>query len=301
MDGTSNDIVTMGETALRQISTHAVSYALALAGAVVLIAAGIMLAGLAERGVARALGKVRNADPMLVVFLSKAARYGILIFAGIIVLAQFGVQTTSIIAALGAAGLAIGLALQGTLQNIAAGIMLLVLRPFRVGDYITAGSISGTIQTMGLFTTEMKTADGLFLMAPNSSLWNTPVTNFSRNGQRRFDLTIGIGYEDDVELAQKLLAEIAAMDGRVLDEPAPMTFISSLGDSAVNVTLRYWSNTADWFQTQIDLTKGAKGAFDANGISIPFPQRDVHYVPAKPEAKPETKPKKAARQSLAKG
>ena len=257
----------------------ATQYALSLVGAILLIIVGYILAGVLERWSGRLMRSVRGFDETLVRFLSKAVRYVALILVAIAVLGQFGVQTASIIAALGAAGLAIGLALQGTLQNIAAGIMLMALRPFKVGEYVSAGAISGTIVEIGLFATQLKTIDGLFVFAPNSQLWNTPVTNYTRAEERRFDLAIGIGYEDDIGKAEKILLDIAAAEARVLENPAPATFVSELGDSAVAINLRCWMKGADWWATSRDLTKRAKLEFDANGISIPFPQRDVHYLP----------------------
>nr|WP_274424469.1 mechanosensitive ion channel domain-containing protein [Chelativorans sp. YIM 93263] len=290
--------MTTTEAMLHEIGEFAVNYSFAVLGAVILIIAGFIVAGILQRWTSRALSYHPAFDETLQRFLSKAVRYIVLILMGVTVLAEFGVQTASIIAAIGAAGLAIGLALQGTLQNIAAGIMLLVLRPFRVGEYITAGSISGTIQEIGLFATEMKAVDGVFIMAPNSELWNTAVTNYSRNSIRREDLAIGIGYNDDIELALGELITLAKGDDRVLSSPEPAAFVSDLGDSAVVVTLRYWTATIDWWQTQLDLRKAAKATFDAKGISIPFPQRDVHYIPdssaqSKP-AKKATTPRKTA-------
>ncbi|XHB98770.1 mechanosensitive ion channel domain-containing protein [Nitratireductor sp. ac15] len=275
--------MTAAQAALAQVSEFAVSYAFSILGAIILIIAGFIVAGMVENWVRSALDRFPSFDVTLTSFLSKIARYAVLVLVGVTVLAQFGVQTASIIAALGAAGLAIGLALQGTLQNVAAGIMLLVLKPFRVGEYVEASGISGTIQTIGLFATEMKTVDGLYILAPNSSLWNTSVTNYSRNPRRRNDLVIGIGYDDDIDLAQKTMLELATADDRILSDQEPATFVSELGDSAVNITLRYWTTTSDWWQTRLDLTKAAKKAFDEKGISIPFPQRDVHYLPLQTE------------------
>ena len=274
-------MLTTAEAALVEAGQLAVAYSFSIVGAIILLIAGYIVAGVAERWAYAGLGKFRGFDETLRKFFSKAARYAILILVGITVLAQFGVQTASIIAALGAAGLAIGLALQGTLQNIAAGIMLLVLKPFRVGEYVEAGDVAGTIEEIGLFATQVKRIDGLFILAPNSELWNTPVTNYTRNPLRRYDLTIGIGYDDDIDLAQETLAGLAEGDARVLEDPAPATFVIELGDSAVGITLRYWTATPDWWQTRIDLTKAAKQAFDQKGISIPFPQQDVHYIPVK--------------------
>ncbi|MCR4266891.1 mechanosensitive ion channel family protein [Nitratireductor sp. ZSWI3] len=279
MELQTGNLMTAAETMVAQITEFAVSYAFSILGAIVLIIAGFLVAGFVERSVLRALDRFPSFDATLSTFLSKLARYAILVLVGVTVLAQFGVQTASIIAALGAVGLAIGLALQGTLQNIAAGIMLLFLKPFRKGEYIDAGGISGTIESIGLFATEMTNIDGVYILAPNSTLWNTSVINYSRNPRRRYDLVIGIGYGDDIDLAQKTMLALAEADARVLDDPEPATFVSALGDSAVAVTLRYWTLTSDWWQTRIDLTKAAKQAFDAKGISIPFPQRDVHYLP----------------------
>lgn len=284
LDLSTAQLAAAAESAWDYVSAIAIAYAVSMVGALILLIVGYIVAGWLARWVYVAMGRIRGFDETLRRFFSKVTRIGVLILVGVTVLAQFGVQTASIIAALGAVGLAIGLALQGTLQNIAAGIMLLVLRPFRAGEYIQAGEVTGTIIEIGLFATELKTFDGLFIMAPNSELWKSPVTNYTRNPTRLFDLTIGIGYGDDIDLARGTLIRLAEEDQRVLKEPAPATFVSTLGDSAVNVTLRYWTKTADWFQTKLDLTQAAKIAFDVKGISIPFPQQEVHYIPAEREA-----------------
>ncbi len=166
----------------------------------------------------------------------------------------------------------------GTLQNIAAGVMLLMLRPFRAGEYIDAGGIAGSIMDIGLFATEMKTLDGRFVLVPNSQLWNVPVTNFSRHETRRFDLELGVSYTDDIEQTEKLLMDMAEKEERVLESPAPVTFVSSLGDSALVITLRYWTKTPDFWNTSRDMIKQAKLACDEAGIYTPFPQRDIHIV-----------------------
>jgi len=257
----------------------------ALAGAVILLIAGWIVAGTAERWFYRSLGAGNRLDETVRRFLSKALRYGVLVMVLVAVLAQFGVQTASIIAALGAAGLAIGLALQGTLQNVAAGIMLIILRPFKVGEFVQAGGLMGTVVEIGMFMTELKTVDGLFLAVPNSQLWSSAITNFSRHGTRRNDLAVGIGYGDDIAKAEKVMLEIASGEKRVLGDPEPATFVSELGDSSVVVTLRYWTATTDWWNTSRDLTKAVKTAFDKNGISIPFPQREIHHISGAQPAK----------------
>lgn len=276
MDLNAGNMMNAVDLAMSQISTLAVAYSFSILGAIIILIAGYILANALERWVYSGLKRLRSFDETLCTFLSKLARYALLILVGVTVLAQFGVQTASILAALGAAGLAIGLALQGTLQNIAAGIMLLVLKPFRSGEYIEAGGIAGTIKEIGLFATELERSDGLYILAPNSQLWNTAVTNYSRNARRRNDITIRITYDDDIVLARNTLLDLAVADERVLKNPEPSTFVAALAESAVDITLRYWTTTADSWQTGLDLTQAGKLAFDQKGISIPVPQREVH-------------------------
>ena len=277
MDLDPQNALTTLQVGLAELSTLIVSYAFSAVGAVLLLIIGYIAAGIARRSVHAGLGQIKGFDETLRGFFAKLARYAVLVLVIVMVLGQFGVQTASIIAAIGAIGLAIGLALQGTLQNIAAGIMLLALRPLRVGEYVEAGGIAGTIEEIGLFATRLKSLDGLYVLAPNSTLWNVPVVNYSRNELRRNDLTIGIGYGDDIDLAQKVMLDLANAETRILGEPEPATFVSELGDSAVSVTLRYWTSTADFFATKLDMTKAAKLEFDRVGISIPFPQQEVSY------------------------
>ncbi|MER9328151.1 mechanosensitive ion channel [Mesorhizobium sp. M0152] len=259
------------QAGLSQLSALIVSYSFSAIGAVILLVVGYVVAGLSERSVYAGLGHIHGFDETLRHFFSQLIRYVILILVVIMVLGQFGVQTASIIAAIGAAGLAIGLALQGTLQNIAAGIMLLALRPFRIGESVEVGSIAGSVEEIGLFATKLRTAEGVYILAPNSTLWNQPVRNFSRNGVRRGDITLSIGSWNDIDRAQKTLLAIATAERRVKREPAPTAFVAALGDSTVSITLRYWTSAADFFATQADLTKRAKQEFDRERISIPLP------------------------------
>ncbi|TPL00694.1 mechanosensitive ion channel [Mesorhizobium sp. B2-4-14] len=265
-----NTLLTV-QAGLAQLSTLIVSYSFSAIGAIILLVVGYIVAGLAERSIFAGLGHIHGFDQTLRHFFSKIVRYAILILVVIMVLGQFGVQTASIIAAIGAVGLAIGLALQGTLQNIAAGIMLLALRPFRIGESVEVGSIAGSIEEIGLFATKLRTADGVYILAPNSTLWNQPVRNFSRNGVRRTDITLSIGSWNDIDGAQKTLLAIAGAEKRIRREPAPIAFVASLGDTTVSLTLRYWTSAADYFSTNIDMTKRAKQTFDSQGISIPLP------------------------------
>ncbi|MEW9835457.1 mechanosensitive ion channel family protein [Mesorhizobium marinum] len=266
-----------------QLSGLVVSYAFSVLGAILLLIAGWLVAGFVQRSLYAALSGVRGFDATLARFLSTSARYAVLVLVMVMVLGQFGVQTASIIAAIGAVGLAIGLALQGTLQNIAAGLMLLFLRPFRIGEYIEVNGIDGTVEEIGLFATRLRAIDGTYVLAPNSNLWNEPIRNLNRNGVRRNDLTIGIGYDDDIELAVETLLGLARADGRVSADPAPAAFVSELGDSAVSITLRYWTSDKDFLATKLDLTKAGKLAFDGKGISIPFPQQEVTYRNGAPQ------------------
>ena len=251
-------------------------YGIDVIGALAILILGWMIAGWIRSAVDKSLSKVPNMDGTLRPFLSKLVRWIVLAFVIVAVLNQFGVETTSMIAVLGAAGLAIGLALQGTLSNVASGVMLLILRPFKVGDFISAGSLSGTVVEIGLFTSELKTGDGVYIMAPNSQIWNTTITNFSRNSTRRIDIVVGVAYDDDLDVAQKALQSL--MDGQalVLKNHVSETMIKSLGDSSVNINMRCWVNTADYWDAFWALNKGAKVAVESAGCSIPFPQRDVH-------------------------
>ncbi|MDP7548873.1 MAG: mechanosensitive ion channel [Alphaproteobacteria bacterium] len=251
-------------------------YGLDILGAVIILIVGWWIAGMVRRATARALDRVPRMDDTLKPFLCSLVRYAVLSVTLVAVLSQFGVETTSIIAVLGAAGLAIGLALQGTLRNIAAGVMLLFLRPFKVGDYIEAGGVSGTVNSIGLFISELTTFDGVYLSVPNGELWNTAIINFSRNPTRRLDIVIGIGYDDDIDQGLAILLALMQDDERTLDDPAPQTMVKALGASSVDLNMRCWANSSDFWSLQFHLNKAAKEALDQAGISIPYPQQDVH-------------------------
>ena len=266
----------MNQDQIQALLNQLASYALDAFGALVILLVGWWIAGRTQYLVRRALDRVPRIDDTLKPFLSSSVRYFVIVITFVAVLAEFGVQTTSIIAVLGAAGLAIGLALQGTLQNIAAGIMLLVLRPFRVGEYIDAGGVSGTVDAINLFTTDMTTYDGIYRSVPNAELWNRNILNYSRNPTRRLDIPVGIAYEDDVEQALDLLLSHLSQDTRVLPDPEPQVLVTGLGDSSVDLTLRCWTSRTDFWPLRFELNKKVKLWLDAASISIPFPQRDVH-------------------------
>ncbi len=242
------------------------------------------------------IGKIKRIDGTLRSFLGGLAKYAVITLAIVTVLTQFGVQTASLIAVLGAAGLAIGLALQGTLSNVAAGVMLLFLRPFNVGDFITAGNISGTVKSLGLFVTELSTADNVYIFAPNSQIWNTQIQNFSRNLQRRLDLTFSVSYGDDINKAFKTIEGVLKKEKRLVPTSGkePILFVTNLGASSVDITARFWVETGDYWQVKWDVTKAVKEALDKDGITIPFPTQRVEYAGDAPAAKTAAAKKKAA-------
>ncbi len=267
---------------LEQAWDVGLDYSVDFIGAIVIIVVGWMAANWLKRMVRKALDRQKAIDDTLKPFISSLVRYAVLIFVIIAVLAQFGVQTTSIIAVLGAAGLAVGLALQGTLSNIAAGLMILFLRPFKVGDYIDAEGISGTVDMIGLFVTEMRTFDGIYVSVPNAQLWNRTIKNFSRLPTRRLDLVVGVGYGDDLNKAIDVLSDILAKETRVLKDPEAQVLVKELADSSVNLNLRCWTSADDYWALLFDLTRTCKMRLDDEGISIPFPQRDVHVIQEQP-------------------
>ncbi|MBX2806670.1 MAG: mechanosensitive ion channel [Hyphomicrobiales bacterium] len=249
-------------------------------GAILVLVIGLWFARFARRSVLRLIARGDLVDETLLSVISSTLYYAIVLLVIVAFLSQLGIQTTSILAALGAAGLAIGLALQGTLANVAAGIMLLWLRPFELGDYIDADGIAGTVNKIGLFSTELHSWDGVFQFVPNSELWNTRVTNYSRLPTRLLELKFGIAYDDDMRTAKETLRNIVIADERVLDDPEPQILTYELGDSAVVLAVRCWTKTPDYWAARWALTDEGKQKLEAAGISIPFPQRDVHIVDA---------------------
>ena len=246
-----------------------------IAGAFAVLVIGLLLAGIISRWVDRAMTRSSRFEPTVANFLSSLVKYALWALVLVTVLGQFGVQTTSILAALGGMALAVGLALQGTLSNVASGVMILVQKPFKVGEAINAGSVTGTVQQIGLFTTELKQFDGLFVMVPNSELWNQAIVNYNRHPTRRLELVVGIAYGDSMARAREELLKLALTDDRVLDDPEPVTFVSSLDDSSVGIGLRVWCSTPDYLGLSWDMTEAVKARFDDVGISIPFPQREI--------------------------
>ncbi|MCK5384501.1 MAG: mechanosensitive ion channel [Alphaproteobacteria bacterium] len=231
--------------------------------------------------------RIKRLDNTLKTFLGGIAKYGIFILAIITVLQLFGFPTVSLLAVLGAAGLAIGLALQGTLSNISAGVMLLILRPFDVGDFISCGDVKGTVKSLGLFATELCTSENTYLFVPNGNLWNTDIENFSRNNTRRQDIVFGISYNDDINKAFKVIEKTIKSDKRIMtkdDKKKPQIMVTNLGESSIDITLRTWSKTSDVWGLKIDIIKTVKEALDKEGITIPFPTRTIEMVGGRAEA-----------------
>jgi small conductance mechanosensitive channel len=240
-----------------------------LSGAFAVLVLGFFVVRTLGRTLDKALTRSDRIDPTVAKFLSNVIRYALWVILGVTVLTQFGVQTTTIIAALGGLALAVGLALQGTLSNVAAGVMILLQRPFRVGEYITCGTVAGTVEAIGLFTTEIIQLDGLYVMVPNNELWNKPVVNFSRQPTRRVELVVNIAYEDDLRAARQAMIELAQSDPRVLAQPQPVAFIAGLAENSVRVGLRAWCNTADHLALTWTLNEAVKLRFDALGMTMP--------------------------------
>ncbi len=245
-----------------------------IAGIVVFIVGRWVAKGLTN--LARKVMEKRAVDHTLVSFVVNLTYIALLVFVVLAALGQLGIQTTSFIAVIGAAGLAIGLALQGSLSNFAAGFLMIIFRPFKVGDFIEGAGVSGTVEAMQIFTTQLKSPDNKTVIIPNASLTAGNITNYSTKGTRRVDIVMGIGYKDDIDKAKKIMADVLAKDGRVMKDPAPTIAVVELADSSVNFVVRPWVKADDYWNVYFDTTENIKKSFDAEGISIPFPQRDVH-------------------------
>ncbi len=247
------------------------------AKAVVFLVVGYIVAGMVARFIRRRVESSERIDKTLGGFFSSIAKYGILAVVIIAVLQVFGFQATSLVAVLGAASLAIGLALQGTLSDIAAGVMLIIFRPYRVGQYVDIGGTAGTVKDLTIFTTELVTPDNVSIIMPNGKAWGAIIINYSANDTRRVDLTFGIDYGDDTDKAISLIRSVVDADKRVHAEPEPWIRVINLGDSSVDLGVRLWCDAADYWELKFAMTREVKIAFDNNGISIPYPhQVQIH-------------------------
>lgn len=252
-------------------------YGMRVVSAVVIFILGRWVA-MAVRGVISRLMTRYKVDQTLNTFVTSLGYMALLAFVVIAALNQLGIQTASFIAVLGAAGLAVGLALQGSLSNFAAGVLMIIFKPFKSGDYIEGGGAAGTVDEISIFTTHLSTPDNKTVIVPNAKMMGDNITNYSTKGTRRVDFTFGIGYGDDIDKARSVIQSIIDRDDRVMKEPEPVIVVSALADSSVNFAVRVWTLSSDYWGFYFDTTEAVKKAFDAENISIPFPQRDVHII-----------------------
>jgi small conductance mechanosensitive channel len=257
------------------------NWGIQVVGAIALLVVGRFLAGMAGRSARRVMEKAK-VEPVLISFFSNGVHYLVLTVVIIAVLQLFGIQTTSLVAVVGAAGLAIGLALQGTLSSFAAGVMLLMFRPFKHGDFVEVAGSAGSVHELGMFTTTLNTPDNVRITIPNSAVYGAVIKNYSANENRRLDLIMSISYTDDIERAIGIVREVLAKESRVLQDPAPTVAVAELGDSSVNLVVRPWCKGSEYWPVRFDMMRALKEGLEAGGCTIPFPQRDLHVVSLPP-------------------
>ncbi len=272
------------------LTGYLLSYGVNVIGAIVTLIVGALAAGWVARLIDQTMRRSSRIDPVFHNLPGKIVRVAILIFTLVAVLNRFGIETTSLIAVLGAAGLAVGLALQGTLSNVAAGVMILFFRPFKIGDVVQLASDVYIIDAVGFFICKGHLADGPTVFIPNSKIWGQTIINLSvtDNDIRRIDESYSIAYTDNIGTALAILKQVVADDARILATPAPLIKVDKLGDSSVNILFRVWTSRSDWWDTKLDLVQVCKEALEAGGCSIPYPQSDVHhFYDAQTVLKPE--------------
>ena len=261
---------------IESVIALAIDGGIALLTAILTLIVGFWIAGRVGKAIKRFLDSREGIDDTLKPVLVGIGRYTIIVATLVAVLSEFGVEIASIIAVLGAIGLAVGLALQGTLSNVAAGVMLLTLRPFKIGDFVTIGGDSGSVVQISIFSTELKRADGVYITVPNSNIWGASITNFSRNGTRRVDVIASISYGDDLDKAIPLLEGLMTSHEKVLKDPEPVVFLNAMAASSIDLQIRCWVNTDDYWAVLWNLNKAVKLGLEENGFTIPFPQQDVY-------------------------
>lgn len=264
---------------LDMVQSTGVEFGINLVTAIVIFYFGRTVVGLMMRGLNKVM-QAQDVDKTLQTFVSNFARMVLLTFVIIAAISAVGIQTTSFIAILGAAGLAIGLALQGSLANFASGVLIIMFRPYKVGDWVEAAGISGSVEEVQILTTVLKTGDNKKVIVPNSQIMGSIITNYSANDLRRVDMVVGVSYDDDLDKVRNTLEQLVAADDRILDEPACTIAVSELADSSVNFVVRPWAKTTDYSGVKFDLTEAIKKRFDEEGISFPFPQQDIHLYKA---------------------
>ena len=261
------------------LKTTGIEFAINLVTAIAIFYVGRMVVGLLMRGLKKMM-QAQDVDVTLQTFVGNLVRMVLLVFVIIAAISALGIQTTSFIAIVGAAGLAIGLALQGSLSNFASGVLIVLFRPYKVGDFVEAAGISGVVEEVQILTTVLKTGDNKKVIVPNGQIMDSVITNYSANDQRRVDMTVGVSYDDDLDKVRSTLEQLVAADDRILDDPACTIAVSALADSSVNFVVRPWVKSADYWGVMFDLTEAIKKRFDKEGISFPFPQQDVHLYKA---------------------
>lgn len=261
------------------LKTTGVDLTINIVTAIVIFIVGKWVVGLITKGIRRLMQK-QEIDKTLETFVSNLIRMVLMVFVIIAAISAVGIQTTSLIAVLGAAGLAVGLALQGSLSNFAAGVLIVLFRPYKVGDFIEGAGVAGVVVSVQILQTILKTGDNKQVIVPNSQIMGSIITNYSANETRRVDMVVGVSYSDDLDKVRKTLEELVAAEERILDDPACTIAVSELADSSVNFVVRPWVNTADYWGVMFDMTEAIKKRFDKDGISFPFPQRDVHLYQA---------------------
>ncbi len=275
--GTGTSPLTFGSAheVLTRIYEYLAQYGLKIVGAILILLVGRWVARLVSALMGKALVKAK-VDPTLVPFVDNLVYTGLLVFVVIAALAELGVQTASVVAVLGAAGLAVGLALQGSLANFASGVLLLVFKPFRVGDFVEIAGTKGTVQAIHVFNTVINAPDNVRIIVPNGLVTGGSILNYTVNGTRRVDLVVGVSYDDDLRKARRVIESVLAGEARILPEPAPQVAVSEMADSSVNFVVRPWVKVADYWDVYFALTERLKTALEENGITIPFPQQDVN-------------------------
>lgn len=268
------------ENVIETIGTWIGFYGLKFLYALIIFIVGRWAARLVKQGTKKMMTK-KNVEPTIITFSGDLAYFALMAFVIVAALNKMGVQTTSFVAVVGAAGLAIGLAFKDSLSNFSSGFLMILLKPFAVGDYIEGAGTAGTVEKIRIFNTQLRTPDNKTIIIPNAKLTADNIVNYSVKGTRRVDLVFGIGYGDDIDKAKKILSEIIAEDQRILRDPEPKVAVVELGDSSVNFVFRPWVNSQDYWDVVFDTNEKVKKRFDQEGISIPFPQRDVHIYEQK--------------------
>ena len=266
-------------TVMEKLQIVGIEYGVKIVGALIFLIIGMWIAKLIKRGIVKLMEK-RNVDPTLISFAASLLYVALQIFVIVAALEKLDVKTTSFVAILGAAGLAVGLAMQGSLSNFASGVLMIIFKPFKVGDFVEAGGIKGGVQEISIFTTILNTPDNKKIIVPNSKVMGDNITNFNANGTRRVDLVIGVSYGDDIGKAKEIMMDVLKSHELVLQTPEPAVAVLELADSSVNYVVRPWCKSSDYWTVRFDVTESVKLALEANGLTIPFPQRDVHMINA---------------------